>query len=396
MISFKAPAIKEIEKIAQSRKGCISFSQGALRLGGVHPDIKEYARQISLSDKADYYQDASGILSLRTAIAKMISENYDINASIDNITVTHGGVGGITSICLTILKQGDEVILPEPTYPVYQHAVTLAKAKPIGLQTWFMVETERRNFKWHFDVNVIERTITPQTKMIILSNPSNPLGCYLSKADIITLAKLCESKGIYLVVDEVYDDFIFEGKFYSSSSLALESDRVIRVGSFSKNFGMSGWRVGYTITEKRLGTALASIQMATLNCPNVIAQYAALFGLEHKEEIVSPYIEKVGLARKIVCDFFDFLQTQGEFSYVKPDAGFYIFFKTKEQSSISLVIDLLDKANIALVPGSDFGNAFGSFIRLCFAREPELVTEGMRRLQDYLTQKQRAQSISAL
>ncbi len=396
MISFKVPAIKEIEKIAQGRKGCISFSQGALRLGGVHPDIKNYARQMSQSDKADYYQDALGILPLRNKIAKMLSESYETNVGIDQIAITHGAIGALTSICLTILKTGDEVLLPEPTYPVYQHAVTLAKGKPISIQGWHMIPAEKGTFTWQFDLKAIENAITVQTRMIIFSNPSNPLGCYLSKAELITLAKLCESKGIYLVIDEIYDDFIFEGTFYSSSSLALESDRVIRIGSFSKNFGMSGWRIGYVISSKRLTAALGSIQMVTLNCPNVISQYAAWFGLEHKEEIITPYYEKVHQARKIICEFFDFLQIQGEFQYVKPDAGFYIFFKTKEPVSTSFVIDLLDKANIALVPGTDFGSSCGSFVRLCFAREIDLVTEGIRRFQDYLTQKKRIQNITTL
>lgn len=395
MFSFKTPALKEIEKMAQSRKGCISFSQGALRLGGVHPDIKEYARQISLSDKADYYQDALGIMVLRKKIAEMLSESYDINVNIDNVAVTHGAMGALSSLCLAILKTGDEVLLPEPTYPGYQLIVSVAKAKPVMVKAWDMVE-EKDKSTWQFDIKALEDAITPNTKMVILSNPSNPLGCILSKVELIALAKLCESKGIYLILDEIYDDFIFEGTFHSSTPLAIESDRVVRIGSFSKSFGMSGWRVGYVIAEKRLIAALGGVQVATLNCPSVIAQYAALFGLEHKEEIVTPYHEKIGQARKLVCEFFDFLQKQGEFSYVKPDAGFYVFFKTKEISSAPFVIDVLDKANIAFVPGADFGNSCHAFVRVCFARELDLVGEGLRRFQDYLAQKKRTESVTLL
>lgn len=392
MISLTIPAIKEIEKAAQARKGCISFSQGALRLGGVHPDIKEYARQISLSDKADYYQDPLGIMLLRKKIAESLSQSHDINIQIDQVAITHGGMGALASLCLTILKAGEEVIIPEPTYPVYHHVVNIAKGKSIFVPAWECLATEKDSFVWKFDIKKIEQAITLQTRMVIIANPSNPLGSYLSKVELMALARLCESKGIYLIVDEIYDDFIFEGDFYSSSSLAIESDRVIRVGSFSKSFAMSGWRVGYIIAAKKLISVLAAVQVGTVNCPTVISQYAALFGLEHKEEIVAPYYAKLEQSRKIVCDFFDLLQLQGEITYVRPDAGFYIFFKTKEADSTAFVMDILDKANVALVPGKDFGNSCHAYVRFCFAREPSMVLEGVLRLQDYFMQKQRAHS----
>ncbi len=396
MLSLTIPAIKKIEQVAQNRKGCISFSQGALRLGGVHPDIKEYARQISLSDKADYYQDSLGIMPLRKKIAETLNEADDIHLGVEQIAITHGSMGALSSLCLAILKAGDEVLLPEPTYPVYTHVVTIAKGKPIFVPAWHLGLEGKNTLEWKFNVNAIEKAITQNTKMIIISHPSNPTGSYLSKLELVELARLCESKGIYLVVDEIYDDFIFEGTFYSSSSLAAESDRVVRVGSFSKNFAMSGWRTGYLIGSKQLVSVIGAVQIGTINCPTIISQYAALFGLEHKEEIVGPYYKQLDHNRNIMCDFFDALQKQGEIVYAKPTSGFYLFFKTNHQDSTSFVLDILDKANVALVPGADFGNSCHAYVRLCFARDFTLVAEGICRLQDYFMQKQRSNTMSLL
>ncbi len=393
MIELSMPELKRIESVVRNNEGYLSFAQGALRLrGGIDSSIKEYAQQILQTDKADYYQDALGILPLRKKIAEMLASEYKSPISIDNVMVTHGGSGALTSLALTLLQAGDEVILLEPSYPVYESIIKFSKAVPVFVPAFEMKKIQGHN-QWVLDVAVIERAITPHTKMIMLSNPSNPCGTVLSREELEQLRRMAELHNIYLVVDEVYDDFVFEGTFYSSTPLVPQSDRILRVGSFSKSLGMSGWRVGFLVAPFRLIKAISTLQGCAFNCPSVIGQYAALYGLEHKNDIVPRCVEQVKKSRDLLCTFFDRLSEQGLISYAKPTAGFYLFFKTQHEDSFELVMNILQEVKIAMAPGCDFGPNAKPFVRFCFARDPEIVIEGIKRLQDYFIRKNISQSL---
>ncbi|MBX9830979.1 pyridoxal phosphate-dependent aminotransferase [Candidatus Babeliales bacterium] len=396
MIELSMPELKRIESVVRNNEGYLSFAQGALRLrGGIDASIKEYAQQILQTDKADYYQDALGILPLRKKIAEMLASEYQSPIGIDNVMITHGGSGALTCLALTLLSAGDEVILLEPSYPVYESIVKFSKAVPVFVPAFEMKKIQGEQ-QWVLDVSVIEQAITPHTKMLILSNPSNPCGTVLSREELEQLRRIAELHNIYLVVDEVYDDFIFEGQFYSSTPLIPQSDRVLRVGSFSKSLGMSGWRVGFLVAPFRLIKSISVMQGCAFNCPSVIGQYAALYGLEHKNDIIPRSFDQVKKSRDLACAFFDLLQEQGIVSYVKPTAGFYLFFKTQQEDSFELVMNILQEAKIAMAPGCDFGQTAKPFVRFCYARDPEVVVEGIKRLQDYFIRKNISQSVQMM
>jgi aspartate/methionine/tyrosine aminotransferase len=387
MILLEMPSIKKMESLAQSMHECISFAQGALRIGGVDQHTKEYARQILLSDKADYYQDPLGIAPLRQRLSLTLSERYGAKISPQQIFIGHGSLGALTSLLLTLLNTGDEVLLPEPTYPVYTSLVKLAKGIPIFTPTYQLLATKAgQRSTWTFNLELLKSTITNQTKMIILSNPSNPTGVFLSPTELQELSWICENKGIYLIVDEVYDDYVYEGTFTSSTPYAAHSQFIIRLGSFSKNFAMSGWRVGYAVAQPELIAAVGPVQAATISSPTVISQYAALYALEHRE-YTDHYAATLKKNRDVMCDFFDSLENSSIVTYGRPNAGFYLFFKTEGAESSPLVMDILQRCKVALTPGGDYGPSGKQFIRLCFARDPELITQGIIRLQKYFSAK---------
>lgn len=388
MIVVDVPEIKRLEDIACGCKDCISFSQGALRLGGTHESIKSYVRQILLTDKADYYQSSAGLIDLRKKLARSLGIKNECRIGIENILISHGATGALTSLCLTLLDQDDEVLLFEPTYPVYQRVVTFCKAHPVFVPAFeFKTDDAGKNY-WELQLERIEQAITSKTKMIVFSNPVNPAGLIVTKEQLAYLKKMCEQKGIYLVVDEVYDDFIFDGRFSSVTKWAATSNFVIRVGSFSKRFAMSGWRVGYIVADMRTVEAVASVQSCTQACPTGMSQYGALYGLEHEDEIVEPLKAKIKKSKDIACSFFDELQARGIVSYAKPVAGFYIFFKVAGRRGHDFVMDLLNAAKVVMVPGKDFGPTYQDFIRLCFAREPVVVARGIKRLKKYFIYQQ--------
>lgn len=387
MITLEMPSIKKIEALAQSMSNCISLAQGALRIGGVDLHTKEYARQILLSDKADYYQDPLGIPPLRQRLALILSERFATKINSQQVFISHGSVGALTSLALTVLDVGDEVLLPEPTYPVYANIAKLAKAVPIFVPAYELGKDKKNNRNsWLFNLERIKSAITNKTKMILLSSPSNPTGVFLSAAQLKELSYICESKGIYLVVDEVYDDYIFEGTFSSSTPYAAHSQFTVRLGSFSKNFGMSGWRVGYAVAQPELITTIGAVQASIISNPSVIAQYAALYALEHRE-YTDHYAAIIKKNRDVMCDFFDSLEQSGMLSYGRPAAGFYLFFKREELDSNVFVMDVLQQAKVALTPGNDFGPSAQQYVRLCFAREADLIAESISRLKKYFSAK---------
>lgn len=386
MIELQSPVFKKIEAQAQATPGCISFSQGALRVGGVPQKIRDYASDILKTDKADYYVNAMGIMPLRERIAAHLQDECGCSIDPQHVFVTHGGVGGLTSIFLALLNAGDEVLLPAPTYPVYHNIIKLAKAVPVFVEAALTKTDGDGNLSWYFDFERVKAAVTPKTKMIVLANPANPTGLSLGEADILKLKDFCEKNKIYFVSDEVYENFVFEGDFYSATSLVQKSEYVIRVGSFSKNFSMSGWRVGFVVAPAHMINMFAAVQSGTVCCPTAISQYAALYALDHPE-LMDEQIKIVKQDREIAFNGFQPLIKAGIVSVAYPKTGFYLFVKTPEKDCSNLVMDILKTAKVALAPGTDFAPFSAHSFRLCYARDPQLVQEGVARLVKYFEEK---------
>lgn len=363
---FSLPKYKTIESISGTSKEYISFSQGTVRIAGTPSPIKRHLMEKLESDALDYYQYVGGIYPLRTKLA----EKNGVKP--EQVVISHGSIGGITAICLTLLKTGDEVIVPAPYYPSYRNIILFSKAVPVYAEAY-----RRERGRWVFDLESVKNCTTSKTKMIILSNPSNPTGALLTMREVNDLKQWCEEKGIYLVSDEVYDNYIYEGDFHSFTPHVSRSEHVLRTGSFSKDYAMSGWRVGYIIAPESLVPSLIAVQDGTLCCPSVAGQCAALYALEN-EHLIAEQTEAVQRNRDIVFEHLSLLK--GVFSFDKPQAGIFYFLQTTRDDSEELVMDILHKVKVALVPGKDFGPNAAPFIRLCFARQEAILIAGLDRL----------------
>lgn len=388
MIKLQTPVFKKIEDQAQATPGCISFSQGALRVGGVPQAIRDYVQEIAKTDKADYYVNGLGIMLLREKIAAYVQQKHGAHINPRQVFVTHGGIGGLTSIFLALLEPGDDVILPVPTYPVYQNIVKMSRANPVFVDACFVKAGSSSAAKstWAFDVDRVKAAITSKTKMIVLPNPSNPTGMVLSLSDILALKELCEQNKIYLVSDEVYEHFVFEGEFHSVTPFVAQSEYVLRVGSFSKNFSMSGWRIGFVVSPAHMIDTFSAIQSATICCPTAISQHAVMYALDHPE-LMAEQIAIVKQCRDIAYEGLLPLVHKGILSCAYPQASFYLFVKTPEKNCNDLVLDILHDAKVALAPGSDFGPFSTDSFRLCYARDPKLVHEGVARLVKFFEER---------
>jgi len=381
MLEIPLSGIKKIEEIAKSNNEYISLSQGALRMGGIPQAIKDYAQTLLATDTTDYYDSCWGLKVLREKLASYLSNRYKTDVRINNIIPTHGCIGGLSLLYLSILNPGDEVIVPEPAYPAYDILTQASRAKAVHVS---MLKSQTNNNDiWELDVEKIKAATTDKTKIIIFSNPWNPLGIIVPQATILELVAWCEQKGIFLIVDEAYNDYAFDELLTPIVPLVTKSEWVISANTFSKNFAMSGWRVGYLVVPERLNKALAGMQDALLNCLNNISQHAAMYALDH-QEIVAQFHTLVRYNKDMTMSMLAPLVEQGIISVQNPSGGFFAFFKTQEQNASDLCMNIVHNAKVTLVPGISFGPSGNSFLRLCYARDTELLKEGLNRLVHFL------------
>lgn len=376
MLQLALPDIKHLEALARKDERVISFSQGGLKLE-VPFQVKEAVRSILSSSTIDYYGLASGITPLRDKIAADLSTTYNTTITRDHIHITHGCSGALSTLTLTLLAAGDEVILPEPTYPGYENIVKIAKAHPI-----FVPLYNDHNDDETLTLEHIKGATNSKTKMLIIANPSNPTGRLIEKATIEAIIEWCESHSIYCVMDEVYENYVFDSSFDSITPYIPHHKYLIRVSSFSKNAAMSGWRIGYMVIPPTIFNAVHAVADAIFISPSVIGQYAALAVLEHPEAIEG-FHHYVKRNRDYTVQRLGALAEKNIISFHKPEAAFYLFIKTHEKNSSARCYDILDKAKVAVVPGKAFGPHCGSYIRLCYARTFDVLEEGLDRLVTY-------------
>lgn len=380
MLELPLSGIKRIEEIAKSSDEYISLSQGSIKVGGIPQQIKDHLRELLKSDKTDYYESCWGLKPLRDMLAQILSTQYKTDFSVENILPTHGCIGGLSLLYLSILNPGDEVIIPEPSYPAYHLLAQASRAVSV-----FVDITKKSNgstLAWELDVEKIRAATTAKTKIIVFSNPWNPLGIVVPQATIKSLLAWCEQRGIYLIVDEAYRDYAFTKEYASVLPLVKQSQWLICASTFSKNMAMSGWRIGYLVVPQKLNKALAGMQDALLNCLNNTAQFAAIYALQHPE-FTQHFHEIVRQNRDITMSMLQPLINNRVIAVSEPQGGFFAFIKTDQTDATDLCMSILHQAKVSLVPGTSFGPSGAQFLRLCYAREKHLLQMGLERLAKF-------------
>jgi aspartate/methionine/tyrosine aminotransferase len=376
MLEIPLSGIKKIEEIVRTSDEYISLSQGAVKLGGIPQQIKDHLQSVLKTEKTDYYGSCWGLKELREKLVNVLSV-YDPALSVDNIMPTHGSCGGLALLFLSLLQSGDEVIIPEPAYPAYLTLTHVTRTKPVFVS--ILKDNADGSISAELNIEAIKAAVTPKTKIIVFSNPWNPLANVIPLSTINELLAWCQEQEIFLVVDEAYRDYAYTNTFESSLSLVTKSDWLICASTFSKNFAMSGWRVGFLAIPKRLGKIAAGMQDAILNCLNNTAQYAALYALDHPE-FSQQFHVMMKENRDLTLQMLEPLIKKGIMKALPADGGIYVFLKTDQQDATDLCMSILYKAKVAMIPGSSFGPSGAPFMRLCYAREKHVLEEGIDRL----------------
>ena len=357
----------------------ISFSAG-------EPDfdtpikIKESAIE-AINNGETKYTAVAGTIEVKKAIqGKLLREN-NLKYEINDIMVNVGAKHSLFNIFQALLNEGDEVIIPAPYWVTYPELAKYSGAKPIEIYT-----TDESGFK--ITAKQLQDAITPKTKMLILTTPSNPTGSVYSKEELIEISEVLKGTNICVISDEMYEKLIYDG--LSFTAVASISDdmfkRTITVNGLSKSVAMTGWRFGYLATpNKELIKAMTKLQSQSTSNINSITQYASIVALDGKvdEDIENMRIE-FEKRRDLACTLFN--EIDG-LSVVKPQGAFYLFVNIKNVSTNSLDFcqQLLEDVGVAVVPGLGFG--MDGYFRFSFATSQENIKNGIQRIKQFIQSK---------
>jgi aspartate/methionine/tyrosine aminotransferase len=333
--------------------------------------IKQAARQ-ALDTGLTAYTSNYGLPALQQAIGAKLARDNGIRVDpARQIIVTVGSNEAVFSAMLALLNPGDEVLIPDPSWLHYFYCARLAGARVVSVPLH-----EENGFQ--LDPEDIKRLITPRTKMLVLNSPHNPTGAVLSRERLLAIAGLVEAHHLLLLSDEIYEKMIYDGlTHFSPASIEAIKDQTITVNGFSKSYAMTGWRVGYVAASPALISAMIRVHQYTVICATSFAQAGALAALNGAQDCVAEMFAEFARRRKVVVES---LQQISGLSLVPPAGAFYAFpsIKALAASSQATADKLLEKANVAVIPGSAFGDYGEGYIRISFACSLEKVKEGMQ------------------
>lgn len=321
-----------------------------------------------------FYTWQRGIPPLREALARYHTMLYGRTFAPQEFYVTGSGMQAIQIVLAMVAGAGDEVVIPTPTWPNAAAAAGIIGARVIEVPMSF------GNDGWSLDLERLSAAITGRTRALFVVSPNNPTGWTASRADLSALLALARRHGLWIVADETYARFWYgEGSRAPSFFDVMEpDDRILFVNTFSKNWAMTGWRVGWIAAHPSLGQVIENmIQYATSGVAQFM-QRAAVTALERGEGFVAHMVERARRGRDIACSA---LRATGRVRFAEPRGAFYLFFSVDgEPDSRGLALRLVDEADVGLAPGTAFGAGGERFMRLCFARNAEQLTSAMGRL----------------
>lgn len=371
------------KKMVKEGKDVISFGVG-------EPDfktpenIRKRAMEVLEEGKIGY-TPASGLMELKEAIKEKLLKDNNLEFDANDIVVSNGAKHSLYNTFQAILNEGDEVIVAAPYWVSYPELIKMAGGEPVIVKC-----SEANEFK--FDIDELKNAINDKTKAIILNSPSNPTGSVYEKEELEAIAKLAIEKDLFIVSDEIYEKLIYEGKKHISiASLSKEiKDRTIVINGMSKAYAMTGWRIGYTASNTKIAKLMSNIQSHATSNPSTIGQYASIEALKNSANEVEAMRLEFDKRRK---NMIELINNINNLSCIAPKGAFYVMVNISKvkgskingkdiETSMDFANELLEKSNVAVVPGIAFGD--DDFIRLSYANSMENIVEGIKRIENFL------------
>ena len=360
----------------------VSEKENVISLGVGEPDFDTpwHIREegiYSFEKGRTFYTSNSGLKDLRIEICKYLNRKFDL--SYEPLTETLITVGGSEAIDLAfraLINSGDEVIIPEPCYVSYKPCAILAGAtvKTIDLK-------EENDFRLTADE--LKAAITDKTKILVLAFPNNPTGAIMERKDVEDIAKICIEKDLIVLTDEIYSELTYNYKHVSIASIPGMKERTIYINGFSKAFAMTGWRLGYACAPNEIIKQMTKIHQFAIMCAPTISQYAAVEALRNGDKDVEMMKESYNSRRNFLMNTFKEMGIK----CFEPFGAFYVFPSIKEfnMSSDDFAMKLLDEENVAVVPGSAFGDSGEGFLRISYAYSIDNLKKAMERIDKFIT-----------
>lgn len=359
----------------------VTQTEGVISLGVGEPDfvtpwhIRE-ACFYSLEKGYTMYTSNLGLPELREEIAAYEKRKIGVSYSpADEILVTVGVSEAVDLALRALIEPGDEVLVPEPSYVSYAPGTKLVYGKPVPLLTYDADEYRLRP-------DILEKAITPQTKVLILPFPNNPTGGIMKAEDLQALVDIIIKNDLIVLSDEIYAELTYEGEHVSIASFPGMRDRTIVFNGFSKAFAMTGWRIGYACGHPDIINAMNKIHQYTIMCAPIMAQKAAIEALRHGEGEMRKMVDNYNYRRKLMLNGF----RQVGLSCFEPRGAFYCFpsIKNSGMNSEDFCENLLKEEKVAVVPGNAFGNCGEGYIRCCYAASVANIEEAIERMGRFL------------
>ena len=342
------------------------------------------AAQAAIAAGRTQYTHATGLLALRERIAGWYGSHFSVAVDPAHIVVTAGASAALQLATLALFEPGDEVLMPDPSYPCNRHFVTAAGAKAVQLPT-------TAGARFQLDAASVAAHWGPHTRGVLLASPNNPTGTSIAASEMAAIARAVRERGGVSIVDEIYLGLSYEPAIgtnhelaYGKSALALPEGlgkQLISINSFSKYFGMTGWRLGWMVLPPELVAPVEKLAQNLYICPSSLAQHAALACFE--PEALAEFEQRRAEFRRRRNYIVPALQALGLEVPVQPDGAFYVWFDCSRYSANSwdFCFDMMRRAHVALTPGRDFGPAQAErFVRLSFASAMPVLQAAVERL----------------
>ena len=331
------------------------------------------AANASLAAGETFYTYQGGIPSLRETIARYLGSLYGKPVAPERIFVTSGGMHALQIAVTMTAGPGDEVIVPSPAWPNFIGALAISGATPREVAMRF------GNQGWHLDVEDIARAITPKTRALVINSPANPTGWTASLDELRALLALARKHGLWIISDEIYGRFYFDAfRAPSFRDIMTPEDRILFVQTLSKNWAMTGWRIGWLEAPAELGTPIVNLIQYSSSGTAVFVQRAAEAAIAGGDAFITGQVEQARRNRAVLLEAF---AREPRFRFAEPQGAFYLFFGVEGVTDTrALAFRLVDEANVGLAPGTAFGAGGQGYLRLCYLRKTEDIVEAARRL----------------
>ena len=339
--------------------------------------ISEVAAR-SLAAGETFYTKQRGIPELREAIAGYMSRVYGKTLSPERFFVTIGGMQAIQIAMRLAAGLGDEVIVPSPAWPNFLGTLAVLGAKTV------LVPMQLVEGRWRLDLDKLAAAVTPRSRVIVVNSPANPTGWTATADELEAILAIARKHGLWIVADEIYGRFVYDGSARAPSfhDFPGGEERVLYAQTLSKNWAMTGWRVGWLEAPEALGATIENLIQYSTSGVATFVQRAAVTAIEQGEPFLAQQIATARRGREIVMEA---ARRTNRIEMAPPDGAFYAFFRLQGISDVrQAALDLVDEANVGLAPGTAFGPGGEGYFRLCFARKSEDVEEAMRRIEAWL------------